>query len=1028
MIVTGRLSAAASEHVAAHLTGCERCSERVDRARTERRTPTDRVPQFDPPPLRPSSEEIPPTLGNTLGNTLADTAPGGTLKYGSDTGRVETDPGPGSTMGSYVIIDEIARGGMGIVYRANQKHMNRVVALKVLPRQALNDEELVLRFIREARAAAELNHPNVVRVYDIGRDMGLIWYSMELVEGKTLRDVIKAEGRVAPKKAVELILGCARALEAAEAHKIVHRDVKPDNLLITADGTVKLADLGLVRHETMPHGTADLTRAGDLLGTPSYMSPEQARDSHSVDNKSDLWSLGATLYHALFGTPPFLAKTAMETVSRVLQDEVRWPPETDALPKELRATLKRLLQKNPADRFPTASEVVKSLEKAKVEIEQKRSSQRALVTGSERARLLAAAPKVHRATSSAEHPAARQRRRKESRSGRLLPVGVLLGAAGIAGAFFFVGGSKPHDDTARVAAVEPPPVIVPSKPAPVTPAVKPKQDPVEKPPAPIDPEETPVSSGTSNTSYVEPVAAPSAPGPGEPTRRGALDALRRLVGSTDVEPLTRAVSESEDLAKEDSEAKSLHDQLAEQLARVLEVKRELEVEELVARALDPLRRGAPNGWGAIQSYEKPIAKLDSTVAAELREAADLAQDLLARAQKGLSIDGKEPFVLKRADKKALTGTATLEGDFWKSGNDYFKFPSEVTLDGLKVLAGRTERVQPQLSRATAAWALLSNDLPEARKRLTTLARTDKKPSFVRLEVVLRNRERNLRLPVLAHADLSWGAGYRTAAVQLYKALCAPPDVLSTEDQQRAQDRAGLGPKTVSAPPSTGAKPKTWDFKKTDGLPADWSRQRGVDFDALPGRRFLRNIDNFASEQTPEGLELTGVGRIVAAPTWTQSELQVDMDAVVSESMGLGITLGDYAEGADTVWAIAGYGLRMTTRPRFRWGERDTFFVPHDGLWFTTTGLPAITPLKGVEPKASESGRGEKVSLRLVATREKTRIRFVFSRVVEQKPVTIADGTFAEHLPGVKVPLKAGLIVTGADQDSAVIERFSVTPR
>jgi len=209
-IVTGRLSPAASERLREHLRGCPRCTERVERARHGSKTPTDRVATFEPTTsVRISDAEIP--------KTVASLSPGGTMKYGSDTGRVEEDPGPGFAIGGYVIIDEIARGGMGIVYRANQTHMNRVVALKVLPRHALEDEELVLRFIREARAAAELNHPNVVRIYDIGRDAGWIWYSMEYVNGRSLKAVIQDQGRLSTRVALDAALGCARALEAAEA-------------------------------------------------------------------------------------------------------------------------------------------------------------------------------------------------------------------------------------------------------------------------------------------------------------------------------------------------------------------------------------------------------------------------------------------------------------------------------------------------------------------------------------------------------------------------------------------------------------------------------------------------------------------------------------------------------------------------------------------------------------------------------------------------------------------------------------------
>ncbi|MEZ0229455.1 MAG: hypothetical protein ACAI25_12570, partial [Planctomycetota bacterium] len=560
---------------------------------------------------------------------------------------------------------------------------------------------------------------------------------------------------------------------------------------------------------------------------------------------------------------------------------------------------------------------------------------------------------------------------------------------------------------------------------------RPAPDPVKRP---VKDEEPP-----PNEELPVVVTAPTA-AEGPPTsgiagalkNKEELDALRALVSSTDVLLLARALSRAEKLP-EDADATSLRAQLAEQLARVSEVHRELEVEEEVAKALGPLRRGQPNGFEAArQACTHTIARLDSRVAVEMTDAANLSEELLARARKGLAVDATEPVLLK--NKMSFTGASTPSGDLWKAGNVYFSFPGDVSIEGLRVLASRTERSLPQLARAAAGWALLSNDLNDARKRLIAVARAEKKPVFERLEEVLRNRERNLRLPVLAHADLAWGAGQRSSAMQLYHRLCTtPPDVLAPDDRQRALERAGLvkpAPTTVAAP----AGKRAWDFTKikerTDGLPADWTRASAVSLDAFPGRpRAAARLETFDSEQTPEGLELTGVGRIVSSPTWTQSELQIDVEANLSETMGLGITLGDYAEAGDTVWTIAGYGIRFAPRGRLARFDPQAFFARQDGLWVTTTGLPQITPLKNVEPKAPEDERGGKVALRLTATRKDGKLRLVFARLVDAKPQTIAEGTLTEHLPAARTPLRAGLVVTGwGDQETVVVERFSVTPR
>lgn len=963
--MTGRLSAAAVQRIDEHLDACPRCAERVARAKGGLTTKTDRVPAFETAPVRPSGE-------------APLTPPGGTIKYGSDTGRVESEPRPGTLIGNYIIIDELARGGMGIVYRANQKGMNRLVALKVLPQAMLEDEELVLRFIREARAAAELNHPNVVRVFDIGRDHGFIWFSMELVPGQSLKALIREEGRLSPRKAIEVALGCARALEAAEAKGIVHRDVKPDNLLLAPDGTVKLADLGLVRH-SLSQG-ADLTRAGDLLGTPSYMAPEQARDSRSADSRSDLWSLGATLYHALFGLPPFVAKTAVETVSKLLQEEVRYPPEAETLPRELRATLRKLLAKAAEDRYQSATEVVKALERCRTEGERRASGQRGVETSSETRR--PAANKAHRGGSSPEHPVARTRRRRVSRRGSLLPLGVIALASGLGGAFL-LGSAHRAPAPERVDDKEPVATALPLD------ARRPGADPGPAgAPLPMD-EPAAVSSParTEDDPAPAPTLAPLPP-PGEQVRKP---------DPPEVEP-PRETAGAATAPAESPEARREKD--------------EIDLERALLAALQPVRDNpGRDGFSRGKvACERTIAPLSSAVAAELAEALAASERLLELATQGLALDVKSEFYPR--DGKARSGAYTLEDGIAKGTGEAFWFPAGCTTKTLCELAQRDRRsigadVRPYLG---AAWALVvASDLKDATARLAK----GKAIRFVNLRARLARHAHRRCVDLLAAADAASAARNHRLAIWLYSCLDKSDASSFLDDAEKKRVTDGLAAALKAA--ALTSESKTWDF--ANGLPADWQQAEAV-------TPLARGRLNLVMTPRTRGLELEGAGRIVSAAGWTDDQLQVDLEATLGEGGGVGITIGEHLEGTATVWIVGGYGLRYVRSRGDLWSQDlGALEQERDGLWSSLDGFPMLDPVEPKTDRTVDHAPGP-VSLRLVVKRLERKLVLALSRVVDGKPEPIVGGTLLEHLPPPRAPLRAGIAATG----QVVIARFGVLAR
>ena len=276
---------------------------------------------------------------------------------------------PHSKLGPYEIVSSLGAGGMGEVYRARDESLDREVAIKVLPKELASDPDRLRRFEQEARAAAALNHPNILAVYGFSTTEDHAPYLIaELLQGQTLRDRLE-QGEIPVRKAIEFALQTARGLAAAHARGIVHRDLKPENLFLTRDGVVKILDFGLAKlvgpGATGPQSsvaTVSVTQSGVVLGTVGYMSPEQVR-GQALDHRTDIFSLGAVFYEMLSGKRAFQRETAADTMSAILKEE---PGELSGagrnLPPALGRIVHRCLEKEPADRFQSAHDLAFNLD------------------------------------------------------------------------------------------------------------------------------------------------------------------------------------------------------------------------------------------------------------------------------------------------------------------------------------------------------------------------------------------------------------------------------------------------------------------------------------------------------------------------------------------------------------------------------------------------------------------------------------------------------------------------------------------
>lgn len=269
----------------------------------------------------------------------------------------------GFMIGGYRIIERLGQGGTGTVYLAEHEIMRRRVAIKVLPTPLAEDRELRERFVREAQAAAALDHPNVVHVYDFRKEGSLHFIVMEYVDGPSLQQMISRSGLLPIPLACEYVRQASLGLQHAHDSGMIHRDIKPANLLVDPNGVVKVLDLGLARYDV--HGSESLTQRFNskvVLGTADYLAPEQALNLHDVDPRTDIYSLGATLFALLAGRPPFYEATIGQ---KLMWHQMKDPEPVHTLrpevPGEVSALVQRMLAKNPANRPQSALEVAEIL-------------------------------------------------------------------------------------------------------------------------------------------------------------------------------------------------------------------------------------------------------------------------------------------------------------------------------------------------------------------------------------------------------------------------------------------------------------------------------------------------------------------------------------------------------------------------------------------------------------------------------------------------------------------------------------------
>lgn len=327
----------------------------------------------------------------------------------------------GRRLGGYQLVKRIGSGGMGEVYRAVQVALGRQVAIKILSPELTEDRTFVDRFMTEARAAGKLNHPNVAQVHEVGESDGIYYYSMEYLAGGSVQERIRGGRALELAESIKVVLGCARALEYAEKHGVIHCDIKPDNLMLTEDDEVRLTDLGIAR--TVKSMAEKVKQEGGVLGSPHYMAPEQAR-GEPIDHRVDIYALGATFYRVISGRTPFSGKNAREIMEKQVYEEPAGLRSINPeIPQAVCRVVTRMMKKKPEKRYQHARELIKELERLQEELAPLTSDEIGVATTRHQSRTM-------------------RRARRRSSSGPLLILAVVVLAILAGGAFVALRGGK----------------------------------------------------------------------------------------------------------------------------------------------------------------------------------------------------------------------------------------------------------------------------------------------------------------------------------------------------------------------------------------------------------------------------------------------------------------------------------------------------------------------------------------------------------------------------------------------------------
>ena len=271
----------------------------------------------------------------------------------------------------YEVLEKVGNGGMATVYRAKDHVLNRYAAIKVLKDEFTTDSEFIKKFNAEAQAAASLTHPNIVQIYDVCNEDNLYYIVMELIQGKTLKEIINDEGRLPWKWSVNIAIQIASALEIAHKNNIVHRDIKPHNIIITEEGTAKVTDFGIAKAVT----NSTITAFGTTIGSVHYFSPEHARGGYT-DAKSDIYSLGIVMYEMLTGRVPFDADTPVSVALKQVQEEPVDPiTYNESIPISVNRIILKAMQKDPNQRYQNATDMITDLEIQELMVANKTANQ-----------------------------------------------------------------------------------------------------------------------------------------------------------------------------------------------------------------------------------------------------------------------------------------------------------------------------------------------------------------------------------------------------------------------------------------------------------------------------------------------------------------------------------------------------------------------------------------------------------------------------------------------------------------------------